>query len=33
MAKISNLCDKLMKGTIVITLTRPIDQRQTWEVL
>lgn len=33
MSKISVLCEKLKAGTILITLTRPLDVKYGWRVL
>lgn len=33
MTKISDLCSQLKIGTILITLTRPIDAKAGWKVL
>jgi hypothetical protein len=32
MTKISALCDKLKPGTILITLTRPLEAKKGWKV-
>jgi hypothetical protein len=33
MTKISDLCNKLKAGTVLITLTRPLDVKRGWRII